>query len=64
MGEQRKINGQLIIWEVITYGYLGMERVVARYKDPWKAAVHCCEHNCSGVKMEMYDPDDHISTND
>ena len=42
MGVQRAINGQLITWEVIVYGFLGMEQVAARYKDPWKAAVYCC----------------------
>ena len=36
MGVQRAINGQLITWEVIVYGFLGMEQVAARYKDPWK----------------------------
>lgn len=41
MGVQRAINGQLITWEVIVYGFLGMEQVAARYKDPWKAAVYC-----------------------
>lgn len=40
MGVQRAINGQLITWEVIVYGFLGMEQVAARYKDPWKAAVY------------------------
>ena len=49
MGVQRAINGQLITWEVIVYGFLGMEQVAARYKDPWKAAVYCCEHNCALV---------------
>ena len=53
MGVQRAINGQLITWEVIVYGFLGMEQVAARYKDPWKAAVYCCEHNCAEVKMAL-----------
>lgn len=58
MGVQRAINGQLITWEVIVYGFLGMEQVAARYKDPWKAAVYCCEHNCAEVKMALSEPDD------
>ena len=29
MGVQRAINGQLITWEVIVYGFLGMEQVAA-----------------------------------
>ena len=31
MGVQRAINGQLITWEVIVYGFLGMEQVAATY---------------------------------
>ncbi len=58
MGVQRAINGQLITWEVIVYGFLGMEQVAARYKDPWKAAVYCCEHNCAEVKMALSEPDE------
>ena len=64
MGVQRAINGQLITWEVIVYGFLGMEQVAARYKDPWKAAVYCCEHNCAEVKMALSDPDEPFPTND
>ncbi len=30
MGVQRAINGQLITWEVIVYGFLGMEQGAAR----------------------------------
>ena len=61
MGVQRAINGQLITWEVIVYGFLGMEQVAARYKDPWKAAVYCCEHNCAEVKMALSEPDDSVT---
>ena len=64
MGVQRAINGQLITWEVIVYGFLGMEQVAARYKDPWKAAVYCCEHNCAEVKMALSEPDEPLPTND
>ena len=51
-------------WEVIVYGFLGMEQVAARYKDPWKAAVYCCEHNCAEVKMALSEPDEPLPTND
>lgn len=61
---QRAINGQLITWEVIVYGFLGMEQVAARYKDPWKAAVYCCENNCAEVKMALSEPDEPLPTND
>ena len=64
IGVQRAINGQLITWEVIVYGFLGMEQVAARYKDPWKAAVYCCEHNCAEVKMALSEPDEPLPTND
>ena len=34
------------------------------YKDPWKAAVYCCEHNCAEVKMALSEPDEPLLTND
>ena len=49
---------------IIVYGFLGMEQVAARYKDPWKAAVYCCEHNCAEVKMALSEPDEPLLTND
>ena len=64
MGVQRAINGQLITWEVIVYGFLGMEQVAARYKDPWKAAVFGCEHNCADVKLAISEPVEPLPTND
>ena len=34
MGVQRAINGQLITWEVIVYGFLGMEQVGGTLQRP------------------------------
>ena len=41
MGVQRAINGQLITWEVIVYGFLGMEQVAARLTAAAAASAGC-----------------------
>ena len=66
--EQRTINGWLAAWEVIRYvedeDENEEEQVVARYKDPWKAAEFCCENHCSDVRLGLFKPEFNLPTID
>ncbi len=61
--EAKKYGNHLILWSVIDYDG-DDEKVVARFKDPNKAAFYALQNRFCGVQMSLCKPEWNVETED